>query len=95
MNQQTPYTLLNKIKETLGSELNYHDCIVLTSARGVPYLWADKNKLNISVCYFGSTKSFKVWTGCGTPDNKSYSYPKTWAGAFYDIKELLNLETKG
>ena len=86
--------MLHEIKNKLEIELRYTDTIVLRSRRDVPYLWCSKNKMNISVCYFKSTNTFKVWTGCGTPENTSVASYLTLQETFDCVNSLIDKELK-
>ena len=81
---------LNKVNERLIEKNIIFDGVIISSNRGVPYLWLSRNELNISICYFGRTKCFKIWTGCGTPDNKKIATVKLWMDVSKEIEKLVN-----
>lgn len=89
MDNEKSARLLHKVNDRLIEDCIVYDGDIVTSKRGVPYLWLDRNKLNISVCYFGRSKSFKIWTGCGTPENKKHATVKLWVDVIPIIEELI------
>ncbi len=83
------FRILNKLNNRLIEDHTIMDGKIITSNRGVPYLWLSQNKMNISVCYFGITRCLKIWTGCGTPENKYHKTVKTWVEVQKVIVDLL------
>lgn len=59
--------LLNKIKERTGGELKI-------SMSGVPHLVIG----TYSVCYFGKKKSFRIFSGYRTPQNRAMIDFRDW-----------------
>jgi len=81
--------MLNKVNEKLIKENILFDGLLIHSNRNVPYLWLSHNDMNISISYFGRTKCFKIWTGCGTSNNKKIKTVKLWMDVPKEIKEYL------
>jgi len=82
---------LKAIQQELRTKYNYTDCMYRISRKGVPHLWLSYGKLDISVCYFKHRKTFSVWTGCGTPENKLIMRSVTDEGAVDCVKELIGV----
>jgi hypothetical protein len=86
-----PIRILERVNRELMEKEICTDGMIMTSARGVPYLWLSRNKYNISVCYFMRDRCLKMWTGCGTMYNKYYCTVKQWTELIPQIKKLLIL----
>lgn len=65
------------------------DAFLRYSKRGVPHILADIGRSNVSVCYFMSTKNYKVWTGCRTDNNVLIAEVNTLEEVVKVVKEVI------
>jgi len=82
--------ILRKLNWRLKEQGVATDGLLLRSNSGTPHLWIDRNNKNISVCYFAKDKILKVWTGCGTSENKYQGHVKLYPQMVGKVKELLS-----
>ena len=89
MEKDKPYKILEKVNERFIQQNIFIDGKIINSKRGVPYLWLSHNDYNFSICYFGGERCLKVWSGCGTIQNKFLFKVKQWTEVIDNIKKYI------